>query len=430
MCGLVGIISKRENGFFQPDIQLFKRLLYTNAIRGFDSTGAFCVTNDGNLESIKRVGYPTNLLISKEWEEFQNTAWGKGRILIGHNRKATMGKVDSSTAHPFIANHTALVHNGFISNNFKLKEQYKIESNVDSETICKLFNKIPSINKVITSLDGAFAMIWYNAKEKKLHLTRNDRRPLHFFETKTSWIIASEFDHLNWLIGRESDKDFEILNKYYVAENTYITFDINNLSNMKITAVRKTKKKKEETKTNLIVYNQSNQETKKTNFYSNQVSIDLYVSPKDTNITFTNHIPIANEKIDLIATSYTEINKDEVIVTGQALYNKDIRFKYKCTEETLEDLLGEDYIEGTVRKVITRNNQTLIAVEDLKPKTYVQYQNETISELLHNTIHRCNKCNTLLNRGDALWTQLEIGKEITDIQAICQACQLKEYNVN
>ena len=53
MCGIVGIISKQTSGFRHKDTDLFKQMLYADALRGFDSTGIFGVNKYGNLKMIK-----------------------------------------------------------------------------------------------------------------------------------------------------------------------------------------------------------------------------------------------------------------------------------------------------------------------------------------------------------------------------------------
>ena len=54
MCGLVALIAKRQAGFFSPDQDIFKQMLYADAVRGWDATGVFGVTKGGNIDVKKQ----------------------------------------------------------------------------------------------------------------------------------------------------------------------------------------------------------------------------------------------------------------------------------------------------------------------------------------------------------------------------------------
>jgi len=171
-------------------------MLYAEALRGEDSTGAFCVNKYGNVKMIKSAQRADSFINTKTFDSFLEDAYKEGRVLVGHNRSATKGSLTDENAHPFIEGNTCLVHNGTLYNH-----KHLADTDVDSHAICHAFEK-DGYTKSIPELNGAFALIWYDAKEKKLHITRNKERPLWIIETKDADYIASEDGMLEWLANR------------------------------------------------------------------------------------------------------------------------------------------------------------------------------------------------------------------------------------
>ena len=69
MCGIVGVITKLENGFTQPQLDAFEYLLYLDVVRGEDSTGVFAVSNLGNVDIVKGARHGADFIRSEEWEK-------------------------------------------------------------------------------------------------------------------------------------------------------------------------------------------------------------------------------------------------------------------------------------------------------------------------------------------------------------------------
>jgi glucosamine 6-phosphate synthetase-like amidotransferase/phosphosugar isomerase protein len=65
MCGIISIVSKTSSGFSFKEKQMFSQMLYTNALRGFDSTGTFCINKYGNVQLIKSAQPAELLLLQK-----------------------------------------------------------------------------------------------------------------------------------------------------------------------------------------------------------------------------------------------------------------------------------------------------------------------------------------------------------------------------
>src|SRR3989344_3242772 len=99
MCGIVGIVSKRE--FLSKDLlEALKRMEY----RGYDSAGIVMAGSNFYIE--KSVGDISNLR--------KKTKNKTGILGIGHTRWATHGNVSERNAHPHSSckNDIVIVHNG------------------------------------------------------------------------------------------------------------------------------------------------------------------------------------------------------------------------------------------------------------------------------------------------------------------------------
>lgn len=201
MCGIVGAISLKPSGFMYKDKQIFNQLLYANMLRGQDATGVFTVDSVGNLDMIKAALPSPNMQGTKEYTELMNLAMRDGRVLVGHNRAATMGKSDEHEfAHPFIEDHICLLHNGTLTSH-----KHLADVTVDSHAIATAISR-DGYKKALPEVHGAFALVWYNAKEKNIYITRNSQRPLHFAVNDDCFYFASEGEMLDWILSRNSIK--------------------------------------------------------------------------------------------------------------------------------------------------------------------------------------------------------------------------------
>lgn len=220
MCGIVAAISRGTNGFGYKAEAIFTQLLYANALRGFDSTGVFGVNKYGNLKLHKMAGQAVDFLKTHEAGEFIKDIWSHYRVVVGHNRAATKGAVVDDNAHPFMEEHICLVHNGTLHSHKHLKD---VE--VDSHAITHALVE-KDYREVLPNLNGAYALIWYNAKTKKLHIARNTERPLWIVSTSTADFIASEDKMLEWILDRSGVTKVEA--KYFKPGVVY-TYDMENL---------------------------------------------------------------------------------------------------------------------------------------------------------------------------------------------------------
>lgn len=208
MCGIVGVITKATNGFTQPQQDIFEEMLICDAVRGMDSTGIFSVNNVGNAQLHKIASHPFNLVKSNEYRAWKQDNWSMGKMVVGHNRKATVGAINNENAHPFNFGSVVMVHNGYIENYRSLvhhKEREKLKIEVDSAALALLLSREDPL-KIIPELHGAFTIVWYNAAEKNLYLVRNTERPLAMVEGSEGSYYSSEKGLLRWMLKRRSMK--------------------------------------------------------------------------------------------------------------------------------------------------------------------------------------------------------------------------------
>lgn len=199
MCGIVGVIAKRTNGLFTSDVKLFTQMLYADQFRGTDGTGVYNVTSK-NAVVIEKEPRTAHYFIARndKWLEKLNSI--DSMMAIGHNRAATKGVLSKENTHPFTENHITLVHNGTL---FTHRDLADVE--VDSHAICHAFAS-KGHEKTLQELDGAFALVWYNQKTKRLYLTRNKERPLNLIELEFTWMISSEPGLAKWIAERNNQK--------------------------------------------------------------------------------------------------------------------------------------------------------------------------------------------------------------------------------
>ena len=231
MCGIVGIISKKEN-VVNDTIKGLEQLEY----RGYDSSG-IAILENGKFNVIKSVGKIKNL------KEKLNGNFSSN-IAIAHTRWATHGGVNEKNAHPHISckNNIAIVHNGIIENYNKLKDKlqkdgYTFYSQTDSEVIANLvsFNLEKSKDvkeaflKSIKELEGSYAIaLIYNQEPDKIYVAKN-ASPLIIGVAENKNIVASSMVAFSSL----TDKIIQLKDKQ-IAIVTYDNVELFDLDNKKI----------------------------------------------------------------------------------------------------------------------------------------------------------------------------------------------------
>lgn len=193
MCGIVGYIGEDQAAPILLDG--LSKLEY----RGYDSAG-MAVYDGEDIQIIKSQGRLDNLRQLTE-----EGALMPGSLGIGHTRWATHGAPSDANAHPhFNENETiAIVHNGIVENYLKIKKRleskgYHFVSETDTEVVALLLdyyydgNPLATIEKVLTKLEGSYALaIIFKDHKDEFFAVRKDS-PLIVGESATGKYIASD----------------------------------------------------------------------------------------------------------------------------------------------------------------------------------------------------------------------------------------------
>lgn len=179
MCGHVGLCGQLEF----KDEAVIKRMLILDYFRGPDSTGLASVRMNGDVKLAKIASHPIDFF---DTGSFKSTLQGLGsKVLLGHNRAATRGKVNAVNAHPYEYDHIVGAHNGTLDiKSWKVLEDIiGYETDTDSQAIFASIAKvgidetISNIEEGKTSQEGAWALVWYDSKEDSMNFLRNKHRP-------------------------------------------------------------------------------------------------------------------------------------------------------------------------------------------------------------------------------------------------------------
>jgi predicted glutamine amidotransferase len=216
MCGLVGVAGDLT---VQHE-KILRTMLVLDSIRGEDSTGIAVVSKHSNQVKIaKQVGDPFQLFDHKSYDK---ALGGAHRALIGHNRYATSGAVNRNTAHPFENDSFVGVHNGTLKNKWKLADANNYT--VDSENLYHHMHK-HGLPDLLNTMDGAWALVWWDKDLETLNFLRNKERPLFVTNSKDDKALfwASEAWMLHVALNR-TNIDYEEI--YQIPEDMHISLSI------------------------------------------------------------------------------------------------------------------------------------------------------------------------------------------------------------
>jgi len=215
MCGIIAVAGSVG----AVEERMFRQLLILDTLRGEDNTGVAAIDRDGGLTIAKCVGDPYQLFDTRQWDDIMKQA---NRVLIGHNRFATTGKVVRKNAHPFDFPLVVGVHNGTLRSRHHLVARGRYD--VDSEQLYHHIND-EGIEDFVQKADGAYALVYWDKSDERFCFIRNKERPLFYSlsENGKTIFLASEAWMLSVIFNREGYKHQTIED---VAVDTHYSMDV------------------------------------------------------------------------------------------------------------------------------------------------------------------------------------------------------------
>jgi glucosamine 6-phosphate synthetase-like amidotransferase/phosphosugar isomerase protein len=213
MCGLVGIAGDLK----YPNELMMKRLLILDYFRGTDSTGLAAIRTTGETVLAKAAVNPITFFDMKSFDKALD-AW-KSRAFIGHNRAATLGKVNDANAHPYQYGDITGAHNGTLDKASweRLEQEAGVTTDTDSAAIFACINEI-GIDDTIRLMEkgrtystGAWALTWYDKTKNTMNFIRNEHRPLWYgFSSKRDLLLwSSEWQMIDSATAMAKDSDWD-----------------------------------------------------------------------------------------------------------------------------------------------------------------------------------------------------------------------------
>ena len=203
MCGIIGAVSSSPSGFTRDECKALYELLTVDQVRGYDGTGILGTNyKDNSVWYVKEATTPHEALSGRETGMHMISQWNS---CIGHNRAATLGKINQDNTHPFVYDNVVGVHNGTINAWRSLFPRTK--ASMDSMALYEAMDNkeekdTADFLKGINS--GAYALAWIDRRSTTLKLVRNKERPMYIVTTSTAIFFGSEIKMLEWILDRNN----------------------------------------------------------------------------------------------------------------------------------------------------------------------------------------------------------------------------------
>lgn len=383
MCGIVGCAGNIN----QREYKAFRDMLLMDTLRGLDSTGVLRVpiVEANPPEILKDIGHPLNLWDIQQPSnmfDLRGVLNGSAKVLLGHNRAATFGKVTVDNAHPFKFGEIYGVHNGSLITTKDLEGNYEVDSKHIFYTIHK-----KGIEHTWKNLHGAATLVWWNNEDKTLNMIRNDDRPLYIltnqeedaiFWASEAWMIEVAFSRNK--ISIPKDKDGKYIYPKQIPVDTLFTFKPTGTT-CPLVSQRKLEKREPSYKSSFYGWG-NNFQTKEedrglldeinvgwakglqkaaTTFRGKIAQVDYALKSWDAvnqewEYYITAKIKDTNQRVEIIPTTIKDFNKWKDIINA----NKDDKIFVKINARPRE---GKSYMSSYQSLMISSRDVTLSHIE-------------------------------------------------------------------
>jgi len=406
MCGLIGMISRKDFGFGFKDKAIFEQLLFSDTLRGVDSTGIFGVNKYGNLLAHKTAAPASNALRTATFQEFLGKIYTDYKIVMGHNRAATRGATTDENAHPFVEDNICLIHNGTLTSHKQLADK-----EVDSHAICHSL-AVKGYEETFKNINGAFALIWYDADTKKLYMARNKERPLHMVMTDDTFYFASELKMLEWILHRNnvvSGKSF-----FLGVDKTYI-WDLDKSKDYQVVDTPKREIKPFNYKDNNYYGGYQGLLEDKANHYPKKRHRHSRNSDKTYGKYYGTDTPDDDEGISYFSGDVVEIynkgaaesKRGNLNLIGYTIDGTNTpitcQIPEKLSDKALQELIAAEYLQATVSMIYNTNGKQSLYMRDpiiLEDELTTLNHKKISRAILEEHGGKCNTCQTQLSMAE------------------------------
>lgn len=213
MCGLVGIVGsvwKRERSVF--DIMFFM-----NTLRGPHGCGLFTMGTSLKEKidywDVDKSELPSSSYIfTEEYDRFIDAYSQK--VIMGHSRYATIGKITTDNNHPFSVYkgtnkkgkqriNLVGMHNGTIRGTFDGTDKF----DTDSEALFNLISAKGDLKEALSDVYRRchsihYALAFYDFEDDSVNLIRNEHRPLYLCKWNDCYLWSSDSQFLRIAFSR------------------------------------------------------------------------------------------------------------------------------------------------------------------------------------------------------------------------------------
>jgi predicted glutamine amidotransferase len=197
MCGLCGVAGP---GIISADLADFEELLHLSMLRGSQGTGVARINSRNNETEISKSTAMSPIFMAMDYQEKKPIISGlSNTFFMGHCRAPTKGDITKNNCHPFDVGNLIGTHNGTL-----VDAVYQDKEMTDSEMLYRDM-AVGDLKKIFEGMSplSAFALSFYDKRDRTLNFIRNSERPLYitFHKTRDVMFYASEKRMLEFVLG-------------------------------------------------------------------------------------------------------------------------------------------------------------------------------------------------------------------------------------